>query len=532
MNQSPFLSSFPAASVRAVKSRVIIAGWALAGAACAGGTADGQPAPFEKDAVIGKHVLTGPEGVRVRVVQTENAALVGLERVRPDLEGVVLLTELGGSTADRTYLTQLNGRTARILGRRDRDWRLYLMGPIQLEVDETASAALEAEDLIDRHVHQRAKGRLAGLARFDRSGAETRAREKLEEAMGRMKEACGFSPETSVDLGKLSDEELMRYSISGYCDAPRGALERACKVPELKSFVAEQARRVHCTFGESLGLDTGDGTLTFTVHFGTSNQDQWVREAFDKLEVDTGRTVYRARLQEDTTVCSSEDGKHAVVVGPYADEANGGLAYGTPDKLFRQPRRKMLSENWFFEPRYPNPQHNSNFRGYDLRFFSYVSTDEKDRCQLKCGRRAVQLKPVTGADKRAFLDGATWAAIPNPREPYALARDKTGRYYYVDRGATRDTAKDYRLYIGRQGGLRLQKMRDIVSDSEGEIFASVQGRLKLFLGKEEAEWQSGRGRRVRTKKLVRVTTKDNLELIYNRLGVYLGQPLHTPCDDL
>ncbi len=72
-------------------------------------------------------------------------------------------------------------------------------------------------------------------------------------------------------------------------------------------------------------------------------------------------------------------------------------------------------------------------------------------------------------------------------------------------------------------------MKDIVSDSEGEIFASRSGRLKLYLGKDGgAEWQS----RKRTQKLTRVNVRENLDLIYNRLGVYIGKRHHTPCDDL
>ncbi len=73
-----------------------------------------------------------------------------------------------------------------------------------------------------------------------------------------------------------------------------------------------------------------------------------------------------------------------------------------------------------------------------------------------------------------------------------------------------------------------QQMKDIVSDSEGEIFSSKRGDLKLYLEKEKAEWVS-RGRK---RTLLRVPVNENYVLIYNRLGVYLGVELHTPCDDL
>jgi hypothetical protein len=227
-------------------------------------------------------------------------------------------------------------------------------------------------------------------------------------------------------------------------------------------------------------------------------------------------------------VCAAPGDEGHVVVGPREDERTRGVAYGQDGVLYRQPERRYLPEGWFFEPRYPNPGHNSSFRGYDLRVFSYIGMEGEDACLLKCGEREIPLEKLEGEEKRAFLAEAEWQPIPNPREPYALARDKRGIYYYVDRGATSDTAKDFRLYVGRQGRLRLQRMKDIVSDSEGEIFASARGRLKLFLGKEEAEWLS-RGRRT---PLQRVAVSENLPLIYGRLGVYLGERLHTPCDDL
>lgn len=496
---------------------------------CAGGTPDGKPAPFEPSTVIEKKVLTGPEGVRVRLAQTDTSALIELTRVREDVDGAVLLSELGGSTADRFYLTEIDGRSARLVGRKNRDWQLYLGGPIRLEVDEAASAALEPRELIDLHVRQRSRGRLAALARFDRDGAKTRAEGQLAETMARVEKACGFVPDTSIDWGPLQDAELMRYSVAGYCDAPRGALERACRYPELRAFLNQAVSRYVCRFGAAPSLELAGGSLVFTVHFDTPNQDAWAREALDRVAVDGGRTIRRVRIETETTVCAEPEGEGRVVVGPAEDEATAGIAYGREGVLYRQPARPFLPEGWFFEPRYPNPTHNPSFRGYDLRLYSFIEVDRDEKvCLLRCGPREIPLKELVGAEKRALLETARWENIPNPREPYALARDKRGTYYFVDRGATPETARDFRLFIGLQGRLQLQKMRDIVSDSEGEIFASTNGRLKLYLGREDAEWLS----RGRVRKLVRVKVEENLALIYNRLGVYLGTPLYTPCDDL
>ena len=494
--------------------------------ACAGGTPDGLPKPFEPESVIEKRVLKGPEGVVVHLLQTDTKCLIQLQRVRPDLDGMVLLAELGGTTSDRRYLTQLNGRRARVLGRKNQTWTLFLGGSIQLEVDEVASQALKPKDLIKIHVDQRAKGQLAALTNFDRAGAETKAQEQLTETMDRIEKDCGFAPKASIDFSGISEAQLMKYSVSGYCDAPRSAYERACKVPELRAYLQKDALQFLCKVGPEPKLSIDNGRMTFTTAFETSNLNQWARGALDDIEFAPGRTVRLSRTQDATTVCASSESDTYVVVGPWDDEATAGVAYGRQDTLYRQPVLRGLSRGWFFEPRHSNPSYNNNFRGYDLRYYSYIGVDKENTCKLKCGETELQLSSLTGKEKNAFLDGASWKSLPNPRRAYALARDKRGIYYYVDRGATSETERDYRLFVGRQGRLRRQKMRDIVADSEGEIFASANGRLKLLLGRKSAEWQS----RGRTRKLVRVEVSENLDLIYNRLGVYFGQPMHTPCD--
>lgn len=495
---------------------------------CAGGTPDGLPPPFSPDQVVDRFTLSGPEGVRAEVIQSEDAALVELTRVRDAVNGKVLLTSLEGSTTERYYVTEVNGRQVRLLRRKDRQWRLLYGGPMALEVDEAATGEIKANRLIDAHVQQRASGALAALARFDVKGAQDYSAKKLGEEMARMEDECGFVPAVEVDFDALTEAQLKKYSIYSYCGSPRGALERACKIPELKAFVTSAVQRYRCTFGEAPALAVEDGALVYTVNFDTPNQDRWARDAFDKVVFDETRTVRQSRMQNATTVCATDGGKAHVVVGPRGDEATQGVAYGKGGKLVRQPLRRGIGDGWFFEPRYQNPGHNSNFRGYDLRYYSYIDTEGEKVCKLRCGPREIALTPLEGADKRAFLESAEWKPLPDPREAYALARDKRGTYYFVDRGATPETAKDFRLYVGQQGRLRLQKMKDIVSDSEGEIFASARGRLKLLLGKENAEWQS----RGRTRRLVRVAIRENIDLIYNRLGVYLGVPMHTPCDDL
>src|SRR5262249_11383404 len=128
------------------------------------------------------------------------------------------------------------------------------------------------------------------------------------------------------------------------------------------------------------------------------------------------------------------------------------------------------------------------------------------------------------------VSAMTFRKSARTREPYALARDDRGTYYYVDRGATPETKNNFRVYVGKKGGLKLQKMKDVASDSEGEVYSTATGDLRLITsrGAPESTWVQGG----RPTKLVALPVPNNLTLIYTTLGVYTGQRLGTPCDDL
>jgi len=108
---------------------------------------------------------------------------------------------------------------------------------------------------------------------------------------------------------------------------------------------------------------------------------------------------------------------------------------------------------------------------------------------------------------------------------YALARDDAGTYYFVDRRRD-EGSMEFRLYSGPRGAMKPLKMVNVVSDSEGDIFSTKTGELRLVLDKKESAWVQ-KGKRQALKSL---PVEDNVALIYADLGVYTGQPLGTPCD--
>ena len=146
---------------------------------------------------------------------------------------------------------------------------------------------------------------------------------------------------------------------------------------------------------------------------------------------------------------------------------------------------------------------------------------------LACGDRTTVFKPTAEEQAKTVLATAVFKPPRWKRRAYALARDESGTYYYVDR-ARDDDVKDFRLWAGPRGQLKPLPMTNVVSDSEGDIFATRSGELRLVLDKQESFWVKGKVRAP----LKFLPLDDNVRLIYSDLGVYAGEPLGTPCDVL
>jgi hypothetical protein len=114
------------------------------------------------------------------------------------------------------------------------------------------------------------------------------------------------------------------------------------------------------------------------------------------------------------------------------------------------------------------------------------------------------------------------------RSPHVLTRDEKGTYYFVDRGNTPETEKNFRLFVGPKGNLKLKAMTNIVADSNGEIFSTKSGSLRFITGPggQDSAWIQGK----KVTKLIPVPVDQNYGLIYNELGPYTGERLGTPCD--
>ncbi len=187
----------------------------------------------------------------------------------------------------------------------------------------------------------------------------------------------------------------------------------------------------------------------------------------------------------------------------------GGASDGYDDDL------KRLDRN-FWEPRQ---------RGGEAGL-GYLK--ETNRLTVECAERKTPMERLPASDARKLIDAARFHPPSWDRVAYWLARDNTGRYYYVDNAREPEGAKKFRLFSGPRGAVKLQKMLNIVSDSGGDIFSTANGELRLVISRSDALWIA----KAKETKLLSLPVEENTVLIYVDLGVYTGQRFGTPCDEL
>jgi hypothetical protein len=215
------------------------------------------------------------------------------------------------------------------------------------------------------------------------------------------------------------------------------------------------------------------------------------------------------------------DGKqHYVAVVPFGDTSEH-LYYGDGKRFYAQRvsggGRKGDTE-WsrtFWEPRV-----DAGWKG---------SIDFRDgKYRVQCGSQATEFSPLPADERAAMLKAAAFAKPLWLHQAYALVRDNKGTYYFVDRLREPENSKAFRLFVGPRGSLKLMKMTNVVSDSQGDIFSTKKGELRLVLDRQNPIWAAGKAETA----LVKLPLDENVVLIYTDLGVYAGQRLGTPCDDL
>lgn len=155
---------------------------------------------------------------------------------------------------------------------------------------------------------------------------------------------------------------------------------------------------------------------------------------------------------------------------------------------------------------------------------------------VRCSDRKTPMSRLDEIETGKLLERAVFKKVMWKRQAHALSRDDTGTYYYVDRlRDDRPSAEQwddphpptgFRLFVGRKGKLREQKITDSAVDSKGIVLASRSGRLSIDESAKKVVWSKGKKRR----ELIHLEIEDNALLIYRDLGLY-GK-LGIPCDAL
>ncbi|MEW6433515.1 MAG: hypothetical protein AB1730_18570 [Myxococcota bacterium] len=194
------------------------------------------------------------------------------------------------------------------------------------------------------------------------------------------------------------------------------------------------------------------------------------------------------------------------------------------------------TESWsahLWEPRIPN---------VDGNVVEVEMKDSGKAYSVTCGKRTTALTELTPDETARLIAGASFVPPTWDRQPERLLRDDRGNYYLVDRLRTNDRLdrRDFRLFVGPRGKMKQVPLKDIVDDSEGMIFSTKSGELRLVFGnagptdgqpaKSDFRWIEGKKSQPLTD--VPLDAPVNARLIYLDLGPYLGARLGTPCDDL
>ena len=218
------------------------------------------------------------------------------------------------------------------------------------------------------------------------------------------------------------------------------------------------------------------------------------------------------------------DGKgHYVAVMPFTigDGPDTGLLFYGDGKTFFAQRRISGGRNGdeSFDSTFWEPRVNA---GYKASFGMH-----QKKWSIQCDERVTELKLLEPDEGKKIVSAGKFMKPLWKRRAYALARDNEGVYYYVDRAREPENSQDFRVFRGPKGAVKPQQMVNVVNDSEGDIFITKAGKLRLVLDKHETVWLTG----AKQVKLTPIPIEDNHVMIYTNLGVYAGEKLGTPCDD-
>ena len=369
----------------------------------------------------------------------------------------------------------------------------------KMQLDDEASKALDSTAFIATHLRHKSEGSLDALARIDREFHQDKHTKWMEIRRKSVKTHCGQEIPYELDFASISDEELSGGEI---CSTSLDAVAYACKRDaQTRGELLKRVSKIRCSYGKKNDVNlTSDGTLqvSFDYH-GSMNRDI----LYKKL----------GTLFDFGPIVLEDDKKRIVVFDPDDAFGKAEVLLGNDKVLYSLRLAYRTFGTW-------DPHGKSGYAEFRRN---------ENGWSVDCGQKQIAFHQVSKQRRESILKNAERKGPLWKREEFSLARDNRGIYYYVDRLGSKYGGKSFRVFKGPRGQLTETQLVDIVDDSDGMIFATKRGKLRLVIGSDrmqEALWIEGKTRH----RLVVLPLMENTELIYTGLGIYDSESMGTVCE--
>ncbi len=119
---------------------------------------------------------------------------------------------------------------------------------------------------------------VAAVAHADDAERRFRAQNQLNKQVKKIEEECGFKMAADIDFDSFAPEVQTRYSLGGWCDEPLEAIERLCRGPKTKAYLAKVVKSYKCVQAKGERKITIDkGVITLHLNFESSNYGEFSR---------------------------------------------------------------------------------------------------------------------------------------------------------------------------------------------------------------------------------------------------------------
>ncbi len=497
---------------------------------CRGGGASPKPATtlpspedtrgeqFRVNENLPPKFFSSATGLEVEIVYLEDGsngesrALCRIKGSPHPVVGVSLL--LKGKVVGQHYLWKIlyNGRLRSFMGTEKkapslkRAPQVVLRLPraktdIDLEYNRERSQDIDPQELIALHKKHADDGTIAALEELDRDYYISKATKTKKWAAKRFQEHCGRIVPIEIDWDSVFAANRQRMNT---CDSVFRTAASICNRDyDSKRIFNRDVKRVVCGSGDTNKVALGpDGTLAVQLSAAPLSD----------------RALYLdiKKVLSLTAVVGQGDDGRIVVIDPDAKIKEVFIGDG---KVLYKISSSPSSSGLLWSTR-------SNGTSFKLN---------EAGIEFKCSTsHSVVYKPVSDARRLEILQNAKYEPPLWRRKPFGLARDDQGIYYYVDHLRKDLGGKDFRVFIGPRGNAKATPLIDVVDDSNGKIFATKSGKLRLILSYdrpykhsvEKGTWISKKKRR----ELVVLPIASNRELIYHELGAYDADYFGTPCE--